>query len=149
MRYLVLASDYDGTLAHHGQLDEPTIAALERLRSSGRRILLVTGRELADLQRVCEGDLKEGSFIFRGPEGKLNLHAQNLMLFLQLADGVDDETWLFHLRQGDYAAWFAENVKDAGLAEEAAQIADDQALDARTSRARMRAAIERRYTAPA
>jgi HAD superfamily hydrolase (TIGR01484 family) len=53
MRYLVLATDYDGTLAHNGQLDEPTIVALERLRASGRQIFLVTGRELDDLQRVC------------------------------------------------------------------------------------------------
>jgi hypothetical protein len=52
MRYLVLATDYDGTLAHHEQVDAPTIAALERLRASGRRLLLVTGRELDDLRRV-------------------------------------------------------------------------------------------------
>jgi HAD superfamily hydrolase (TIGR01484 family) len=53
MRYLALCCDYDGTLAHHGALDEPTIAALERLRKSGRRLLMVTGRELDELKTVC------------------------------------------------------------------------------------------------
>jgi hydroxymethylpyrimidine pyrophosphatase-like HAD family hydrolase len=49
MQYLALATDYDGTLAHDGRVDEPTLAALDRLRDSGRRLLLVTGRELEDL----------------------------------------------------------------------------------------------------
>jgi hypothetical protein len=39
------------------------------------------------------------SFYFRGPDDKLKLRAQNLAVFVQLAEGVDDETWLFHLRQ--------------------------------------------------
>ena len=54
MRYLALCTDYDGTIAHHGRVDEPTIAALEGLRDSGRRLLLVTGRELDDLQTVFD-----------------------------------------------------------------------------------------------
>src|SRR5262245_8986532 len=49
MRYLALACDYDGTLAHHGRVDKPTLAALERLLASGRKLILVTGRELSDL----------------------------------------------------------------------------------------------------
>jgi HAD superfamily hydrolase (TIGR01484 family) len=53
MRYLVLCTDYDGTLAHHGQLDETTVSALDNLRASGRAVVLVTGRELEDLIRVC------------------------------------------------------------------------------------------------
>ncbi len=52
MQYLALATDYDGTLAHHGRVDEPTLAALERLRASGRRLILVTGRELPELLEV-------------------------------------------------------------------------------------------------
>ncbi len=52
MRYLLLASDYDGTLAQHGIVSRQTIAALERLRHSGRKFVLVTGRELSDLQSV-------------------------------------------------------------------------------------------------
>jgi len=53
MQHLVLCSDYDGTLAHHGELLDRTTRALERLRASGRRVVLVTGRELDDLQSVC------------------------------------------------------------------------------------------------
>lgn len=52
MRYLVLASDYDGTLAHDGLVEDVTIAALERFRDAGGRLVLVTGRELPDLRRV-------------------------------------------------------------------------------------------------
>ena len=52
MRYLALATDYDGTLAKDGQVDEPTLAALERFRDSGRRLILVTGRELDELLEV-------------------------------------------------------------------------------------------------
>src|SRR5436853_7156866 len=52
MRYLGLACDYDGTIAHHGRVGEETIAALERVRASGRKLLLVSGRELDDLISV-------------------------------------------------------------------------------------------------
>jgi hypothetical protein len=45
MRYLALACDYDGTLASEGRVAPETVGALERLRASGRRLLLVTGRE--------------------------------------------------------------------------------------------------------
>lgn len=53
MRYLALASDYDGTLATDGHVNQETLAALERLRN-GRKLILVTGRELDDLLRVFE-----------------------------------------------------------------------------------------------
>jgi HAD superfamily hydrolase (TIGR01484 family) len=53
MRCKVLACDYDGTLAHDGILDDTTTSALDRLRASGRKLLMVTGRELHDLQSVC------------------------------------------------------------------------------------------------
>lgn len=52
MRYLALATDYDGTLATHGEVFERTTAALERLRASGRRAVMVTGREIDDLRRT-------------------------------------------------------------------------------------------------
>jgi hypothetical protein len=53
MRYLVLVTDYDGTLATDGVADESTLSALERLRMSGRRAILLTGRQLDDLLTVC------------------------------------------------------------------------------------------------
>src|SRR5882762_5345974 len=53
MRYHALACDYDGTIAHDGQLSESTVRALEQVRESGRKVILVTGRELDDLILVC------------------------------------------------------------------------------------------------
>lgn len=52
MTYIALATDYDGTIAHDGFVDEPTLDALVRLRESGRRIILVTGRELEELLAI-------------------------------------------------------------------------------------------------
>jgi hydroxymethylpyrimidine pyrophosphatase-like HAD family hydrolase len=52
MCYYALATDYDGTLATHGRVDEKTIAALERLLASGRKLLLVTGRRRPDIECV-------------------------------------------------------------------------------------------------
>jgi hydroxymethylpyrimidine pyrophosphatase-like HAD family hydrolase len=52
MRYHVLASDYDGTLADDGTVNAQTVQALNRFRASGRLLVLVTGRELADLRQV-------------------------------------------------------------------------------------------------
>ena len=53
MRYQALCCDYDGTLATAGRVLPETVHALERLIASGRRLVLVTGRELEDLQRIC------------------------------------------------------------------------------------------------
>lgn len=52
MRHLALATDYDGTLAQDGVVDRATLAALHDFRRSGRRLILVTGRVLEDLQAV-------------------------------------------------------------------------------------------------
>lgn len=52
MRFRALATDYDGTLATHGVVEPGTVAALRELRDAGRRVLLVTGRELPDLKKV-------------------------------------------------------------------------------------------------
>jgi HAD superfamily hydrolase (TIGR01484 family) len=49
MRYHALAADYDGTLAHDGRVDKATLAALEKLLATGRKLVLVTGRELNEL----------------------------------------------------------------------------------------------------
>src|SRR5262245_16840716 len=51
MRYHAVACDYDGTLAHNGRVNDETVAALERLRGSGRRLVMMTGRELDDLRQ--------------------------------------------------------------------------------------------------
>jgi hydroxymethylpyrimidine pyrophosphatase-like HAD family hydrolase len=52
VKYHALATDYDGTLAHDGHVDEPTLAALARLRATGRKLILVTGRELPELESM-------------------------------------------------------------------------------------------------
>jgi hydroxymethylpyrimidine pyrophosphatase-like HAD family hydrolase len=52
MRFEVLATDYDGTLARNGSVEAATLAAIERLRASGRRAILVTGRETEDLKLI-------------------------------------------------------------------------------------------------
>lgn len=50
MHYLALATDYDGTLARDGHVEEETLQALRQVRDSGRKVILVTGRELPQLQ---------------------------------------------------------------------------------------------------
>ena len=52
MRYLVLACDFDETLGVGGRVAGETVAALERLRASDRKLILVTGRELDDVLRI-------------------------------------------------------------------------------------------------
>jgi hydroxymethylpyrimidine pyrophosphatase-like HAD family hydrolase len=101
-------------------------------------------------RKYAEGELPpERSFYFKGPDGKLNLRAQNLIMFRQLADGVDDETWLYHLRQGDYSRWMKTAIKDPSLAELVHQVEGMHELSARDSRKRVATAIEDRYTLPA
>jgi HAD superfamily hydrolase (TIGR01484 family) len=50
--YLALATDYDGTLATNGVVDQETVGALRRLAATGRKLILVTGRQLNDLLHV-------------------------------------------------------------------------------------------------
>ena len=47
-----LACDYDGTIADEGIVATSVADALFRLREGGRRLILVTGRELHDLLRI-------------------------------------------------------------------------------------------------
>jgi hypothetical protein len=101
-------------------------------------------------RKYARGEIPPGqSFHVQGPAGRLNLRAQNLTLFLQIAEGVDDETWRFHLRRGDYAAWFEQVIKDEDLACEVRDIAARSDLSPAESRALVRRAVQRRYTAPA
>jgi hydroxymethylpyrimidine pyrophosphatase-like HAD family hydrolase len=102
------------------------------------------------IRKYAEGALGEDkSFFFRGPSNALNLRAQNLTIFMQMADGVDDETWLHHLEANDYSRWVREAIKDDGLAEELRRIEDHPAQDPAATRRLVREAIERKYTASA
>jgi hydroxymethylpyrimidine pyrophosphatase-like HAD family hydrolase len=83
MRYAALATDYDGTLATHGRVDGPTIAALERFRASGRPLVMVTGRELDDLMKTFDRlDLfdrvvaENGALIYRPGDGSEKVLAE-------------------------------------------------------------------------
>jgi hypothetical protein len=69
-------------------------------------------------------------------------------VFLQLADGVDDETWVHHLRQGDYSRWMRDAIRDEALAAEVEQV-ERSHPDPAESRRRIRTLVEDRYTAPA
>lgn len=53
MRFVALACDYDGTIATDGHVGPKCWRALDRWVASGRRVILVTGRELDQLQSVC------------------------------------------------------------------------------------------------
>jgi hydroxymethylpyrimidine pyrophosphatase-like HAD family hydrolase/energy-coupling factor transporter ATP-binding protein EcfA2 len=101
-------------------------------------------------RKYAEGELPlDRSFYFRGPTAQLNLRAQNLILFRQVADGVDDATWLYHLREGDYSRWMESSIKDPLLAEAVRKIEQASSLSAHDSRQRIAHAIEEHYTLPA
>lgn len=78
---------------------------------------------------------------------RLNLKAQNLAVFAQIAEGVDDQTWLWHLGRGDYERWFRDVIKDEELGEVAKRVGRDS--DAETSRREIVDAVSERYTMPA
>ena len=52
MYVIALAADYDGTLAEDGVVSPETVQALEQFRSTGRRLIMVTGRELPELLEI-------------------------------------------------------------------------------------------------
>lgn len=52
MGWLALATDFDGTIATDGVVDETTIRALQKARAGGLTTLLVTGRELKDFSHA-------------------------------------------------------------------------------------------------
>lgn len=127
-----------------------TVLALDPDQGQVRELRSIPG--IGDRRRhrrkYAEGKLgKDTSFYFRGPDGKLNLRAHNLILFVDLADGVDEATWQWHRRNGDYSCWLRDCVKDGDLAREVAVIEQD-ATGPAEARRQVRAAVEQRYTAP-
>lgn len=100
-------------------------------------------------RKYATGDVgPERSFYFRGPDAKLELRARNLIEFLRIAHGLDDETWSYHLRAGDYSEWFREVIKDPELGDKAALIEHNRRLSAEDSLHRIETAIAERYTLP-
>ena len=99
-------------------------------------------------QKYAAGDMGPDSFYFRGPEGKLNLKANNLMIFIQMAEGVDDETWMYHLKDHHYSDWFRQFVNDEDLAIRTVRI-EEKEDDPVVSKQAIIQLIRERYTAPA
>jgi hypothetical protein len=98
-------------------------------------------------RKYAQGKLgPDRSFFFRGPAGKLNLRAHNLNMFVEMAQGVDDDTWLYHLRRGDYSQWMREAIKDEALAGEVREIEKDGKESPQKTRSEVIEAINRRYT---
>ncbi len=131
--------------------DEILIWFREQKNSTPFRMKAATTRSERKRHRrkYAEGELPpELSFYFRGPDQKLNLRAQNLALFVQLADGVDDDTWMYHLRRGEYSHWMRDVIKDEILASEIAGIEAREDLSAAQSRALVKDAIEQLYIVP-
>jgi hydroxymethylpyrimidine pyrophosphatase-like HAD family hydrolase len=115
---------------------EPQRVAIGKAREEHRR----------HTRKYAEGRLGEDkSFYFTGSTHLLNLRAHNLAAFLQLAQGVDDDTWLFHLRNGDYTRWFRHSIKDDELAAEVQGLESSQ--DPVSSRGALAASVKRRYAA--
>ena len=120
----------------------PADGRVERLRGIPSR-----SERRRHVRKYSEGELDEDrSFYFRGPKDKLNLRAQNLALFLQIGEGVDEATWLHHFRQGDFSRWFRTAIKDDELADEVAEIEARPGLSAEDGRALVREAVAQRYT---
>jgi HAD superfamily hydrolase (TIGR01484 family) len=114
------------------------------------RILPSRAERRRHTRKYAEGELPpDRSFYFRGPEEKLNLRAQNLILFLQMADGVDDDTWMHHLRRSDYSRWFREKIKNDELAAETEAVERMKRVSPAESRRLIRQVVEKYYTQPA
>jgi len=81
--YRVLACDYDGTLATRGIVGPATEQALERWLASGRRLVLVTGRQLPDVISIFPQSAslfewivaENGPVLFRPQSGQKQLLA--------------------------------------------------------------------------
>lgn len=99
-------------------------------------------------RKYAEGDVRYHSFYFRGPVGKHNIKAQNLHVFCQIAAGIGEETWMYHLRRHDYSRWMRDVIKNPDLATEVEDIENRHDLDAHQTRVRICAAVGARYTLP-
>jgi len=97
-------------------------------------------------RKYAEGNLGNRSFYFRGPDDRHNLKVANLTTFALLAEGIDEETWLFHLRRGDYSQWFRDAVKDRYLADQTERIEQRSSLEPTETRHLIRSLIDARYT---
>ena len=99
-------------------------------------------------RKYAEGNLRGHSFYFRGPDKHHNLKAQNLVVFCQIARGIDESTWLYHLRRGDYSRWFRHAIKDDLLADETERVERRVDLETWQTRQMIEELVHTRYTLP-
>lgn len=112
------------------------------------RIIAGRAQRIRHRRKYAEGDVRYNSFYFRGPDSRHNLKAQNLAMFCQIADGIDEETWTYHLRRHDYSRWIRDVIKNTDLFAAVEGIEKRGDLSPGETRALVRAAIEARYTLP-
>ena len=115
---------------------------------SSMRTISARAERIRHLRKYAEGNMRDRSFYFRGPQARHNLRAHNLAIFAQIAQGIDEETWLFHLYAGDYSRWFRDAVKDPYLADHAERIEQRRDLRPAETRDLIVSFIESRYTLP-
>jgi hypothetical protein len=96
-------------------------------------------------KKYAQGDMGDNSFIFRGEDKRLHLVANNLMLFLHIAEGIDIDTWLYHLHRKDYTNWFRKTIHDEDLAKKGEEA--EKMTDAPASRRHILDFIAEKYTA--
>jgi hypothetical protein len=100
---------------------------LSRFKATGKRLILLV-RRLEELVFQINVEI---------PQQRIRIEC--------VVPGCKDETWLFHLRGGDYTRWFRDSIKDDALAAEAQSIESNQ--DPQGSRKELGTAITRRYAA--
>jgi hydroxymethylpyrimidine pyrophosphatase-like HAD family hydrolase len=115
---------------------------------SSMRIIPPKGERIRHRRKYAEGNMRYHSFYFRGPNNRHNIKAHNLGIFSQIAEGIDEETWLFHLHRGDYSKWFRDAVKDPYLAGQTERIERQRDLHPMETRNLVRGLIDARYTLP-
>jgi hydroxymethylpyrimidine pyrophosphatase-like HAD family hydrolase len=98
LRFQILASDYDGTLARDGRVAASTLVALQGLRASGWKLILLTGRELEELRTVF---LRMDLFDFVVAENGALLHVPTTGESLPLCADADRS--------------FAQRLRDRGV----------------------------------
>ncbi|MHB1402416.1 MAG: HAD family hydrolase [Thiobacillus sp.] len=99
-------------------------------------------------RKYAEGNLRWHSFYFRGPDNRHNLKAQNLTVFCQIAQGIDESTWVYHLHRGDYSRWFRHAIKDDFLADETERLERRADLEPWQTRQMIEELVNARYTLP-
>ena len=112
------------------------------------RVIPGSAERIRHHRKYAEGDVRYKSFYFRGPTGKHNLKAQNLNVFCQIADGIGEETWMFHLRRHDYSRWMRDVIRNRDLAAAVEDVEKRADLGPAQTRALVRTAVDARYTLP-